>query len=51
VPVIAKSAFFTRADHSGILNAWLSGMLAEAVHARQVIGDDSDQCSPTKQGS
>jgi hypothetical protein len=42
VPVIAKSAFFTRVDHARILNAWLSGMLAEAVHARQVIGDDSD---------
>ena len=39
IPVIAMTAFVTYADRARILNA---GMLAEAVHSRQVVGGDSD---------
>ena len=42
VPVIAMTALVTHADRARITECRVQGMLAKAVHSRQVSGDDSD---------
>jgi hypothetical protein len=41
VPVVAMTACLIQGERASILDAGFQGMFAEAVHAGQIIGDDS----------